>query len=201
MEQFLEVMRPLVEITEALGAQKWVTVSTIRPLLHQLFNKFLKSMPSESRLAKLRKQKMQHNLINQYIGSIVDLLNVATFLDPRFRTLKFLGEEKDEVVRKVTEEASTLSSPLLFDTSAESTDGRSLEPPQSKVPCWGKNSFIYWKMLVLKYQKIPLLKEPSKKSRDMKVKIKRVTVIHWNGGNLQVEDILFFPSWQGSIYL
>ena len=129
MEQFLEVMRPLFEITEALGAQKWVTVSTIRPLLHQLFNKFLKSMPSESRLAKLRKQKMQHNLINQYTGSIVDLLNVATFLDPRFRTLKFLGEEKDEVVWKVTEEAPTLSSPLLFDTSAESTDGRSLELP------------------------------------------------------------------------
>ena len=154
------------------------------------------------RLAYLMKQKMQHNLINQYTGSKVNLLNVATFLDPRFRTLKFLGEEKRRSCKEGNRRSIHPLFTFVFDTSAESTDGSSLEPPQSKVPCGGKNSFIYGKILsVLKYQKIPLLKEPSKKSRDMKVKIKRVTVIHWNGGNLQVEDILFFPSWQGSINL
>ena len=32
-------MKSLVTITEAIGAQKWVTISTIcRPLLHKLLN-------------------------------------------------------------------------------------------------------------------------------------------------------------------
>ena len=36
MEAYLSVMKPLVEITEALGAEKWVTISTIRPLIYKL---------------------------------------------------------------------------------------------------------------------------------------------------------------------
>lgn len=32
------VMKPLVEITEALGGQKFVTISTLRPLIYKLIN-------------------------------------------------------------------------------------------------------------------------------------------------------------------
>ena len=38
MDTYIQVMKPLVTITEAIGAQKWVTISTVRPLLHKLLN-------------------------------------------------------------------------------------------------------------------------------------------------------------------
>jgi len=33
LEHSVEVIKPFVDITEALGAEKWVTVSTLTPLL------------------------------------------------------------------------------------------------------------------------------------------------------------------------
>ena len=41
MELFVQIMNPIVEITEALGAQKYVTISMVRPLLHKLLNNIL----------------------------------------------------------------------------------------------------------------------------------------------------------------
>ena len=33
METYVQVMKPLVTITEAICAHKWATISTVRPLL------------------------------------------------------------------------------------------------------------------------------------------------------------------------
>ena len=33
MKTYVEVMKPLVTITEAMGAEKWITISTLRPIL------------------------------------------------------------------------------------------------------------------------------------------------------------------------
>ena len=41
LEGFVMVMEPLVEITEAIGADKWVTISTLRPILHKLLETHL----------------------------------------------------------------------------------------------------------------------------------------------------------------
>ena len=35
MESFVKTMKPLVKITEVMGAEKWITISAVRPLLHQ----------------------------------------------------------------------------------------------------------------------------------------------------------------------
>ena len=50
METFVEVMEPIVKITEAMGGQKWVTVSSVKPLLHQLSFKYLNIVPTDSKL-------------------------------------------------------------------------------------------------------------------------------------------------------
>ena len=49
MEVFVEVMKPLVDITEALGAHKFVTISTVCALLYKLLNNFLKPADSDPR--------------------------------------------------------------------------------------------------------------------------------------------------------
>ena len=38
LELFTKVMQPLVQITEAIGAEKWVTISAVCPLLYKLLS-------------------------------------------------------------------------------------------------------------------------------------------------------------------
>ena len=84
MEVFVEIMKPVVEITEALGAQKYnITISMIRPLLHKLLNNILKNSDSDCfcRLTKMMKLRMKENLHDHYTGPILELLNKVAFLD------------------------------------------------------------------------------------------------------------------------
>ena len=46
LELFIKVMKPLVDITEAIGAERWVTISVVCPLLHKLLEVYFK--PEES---------------------------------------------------------------------------------------------------------------------------------------------------------
>lgn len=55
MEIFLEVLKPIVEITEAIGGEKLVTISTIKPLLHKLLSKHSTEKPSDDTLTKILK--------------------------------------------------------------------------------------------------------------------------------------------------
>ena len=52
MEDYVQIMKPLVDITEAIGAEKWVTISTIRPLLHKILNCIFKPNLTDTRQQK-----------------------------------------------------------------------------------------------------------------------------------------------------
>ena len=57
IEVHIEVMKPMVTITEAIGAQQWVTISTLRPLLHKLLKSHLIEKSNDKRLAKKMKSE------------------------------------------------------------------------------------------------------------------------------------------------
>ena len=87
MEVFVEIMRPIVEITEVIGGEKRVTISAVRPLLHKLMNKHLALKPSDATLAKNIKSALLSDLRSRYADVATEtLLNKACFLDPRFKT-------------------------------------------------------------------------------------------------------------------
>jgi len=96
MELFVKTMKPIVEITGALGARKYVTISMLRPLLYKLFNKILKNYDSDCRLVKMMKLKMKENLHGRYSDSVLDLLNKAAYLDPHFKSLTFETESEKQ---------------------------------------------------------------------------------------------------------
>ena len=48
IEIFLEVFKPIVEITEAIGGEKLLIISTTKPLLHKLLSKHLIEKPSHN---------------------------------------------------------------------------------------------------------------------------------------------------------
>ena len=62
LEAFKEVMKPIVEITEAIGAEQWVTISAVRPVLHKLLEKHLKPSSSESLTVKMIKEAVRNDL-------------------------------------------------------------------------------------------------------------------------------------------
>ena len=74
MSDFLTIMEPFVQITEALGGEEWITITMVRPLLHKLLNVHLNISPSESQLIKTMKKAMFDNLSNRYTGPILSLL-------------------------------------------------------------------------------------------------------------------------------
>lgn len=102
LESFVKVMHPVVQITEAIGAEKWVTISAVRPLLYKLLSGIFLIGEQDTNLEKSMKLAMHSNLATRYTSDLLMMLNIAAFLDPRFRALSFLSEEeKLAVVSKV----------------------------------------------------------------------------------------------------
>ena len=106
MEIFLEVLKPIVEITEAIGGEKLVTISTIKPLLHKLLSKHLTKKPSDDTLTKTLKSILFTDLNGHYDTiKVENLLSKACLLDPRFKALSFLPQtEKNDIISNVEEE-------------------------------------------------------------------------------------------------
>ena len=106
MENYVEVMKPLVDITEAIGVEKWVTISTIKPLLHMLLRVNLASKPADTTQQKAIKSAMHSDLQQHYTGEMLLLLSKAAFLDLRLKVkaLSFLSPLKKEELRAAIEE-------------------------------------------------------------------------------------------------
>ena len=107
METFLEVLKPIVEITETLGGERVVTISAVRPLLHKLLSIHLVERSSDSPLAKTIKKILMADLKDRHSEeTVTSLINKACLLDPRFKALAFMIEsDKSHVTALVKEEA------------------------------------------------------------------------------------------------
>ena len=94
LECFVEVMKPFVDITEALGAEKWVIISSLAPLLYKILNICLKISSTDNRVVVAMKEAMYNDLSNRYHGTQHIILNKSALLDPRFKSLPFLKPEE-----------------------------------------------------------------------------------------------------------
>jgi len=129
LELFVKVMKPLVEVTESIGAQKWVTISAVRPVLYKLLEVYFKPKEGEkiTQLEKTMKTVMRANLADRYKGSVLKLLNTAAFFDPRFKELAFLpDDDRLDVIASVEAEtvvlAENITSPETESSFSSSTE-------------------------------------------------------------------------------
>ena len=87
IELLVEVLRPFQQATEAMGAVKYPTLSTVKPLLYKLLERTLKIEDSDSATAKKVKTAIKKDLEERYqTAALKRLMNVATYLDPRYVT-------------------------------------------------------------------------------------------------------------------
>ena len=120
MEKYVIVMKPLVEITEAIGAEQWVTISTLRPLLHKLLHVHLVGKSTDSKIESALKNTMRSDLQNRYVDDALVFLTKAAFLDPRFRMLGFLdSSEREDVISRLKEEAITLAESVIVQDESD----------------------------------------------------------------------------------
>ena len=89
VEELLLVLKPFNDATEIVGGEKYPTISIIAPLLHKFINIILKEEENDSPITKEVKEAIRTDLTTRYQSDEIQvMLNMAMFLDPRFKSLK-----------------------------------------------------------------------------------------------------------------
>ena len=97
VEKTLDVLRPLMTITNLLCESGTPTISLILPLKEKIMHAMKLRIGDTSLEADL-KMAVRDNLALQYGVTVEEFLLQATAVDPRFCTLGFLGEEERDKV-------------------------------------------------------------------------------------------------------
>ena len=92
MENLVEILKPFFQITETICGENYTIVSSIKPLLHHLLNTALDPRSNDLGAIKQLKEAVKQNLQQRYQDpETAKLLDIACFLDPRFKELPFLS--------------------------------------------------------------------------------------------------------------
>lgn len=87
LESVNKALSPLVEFTDALSGEQYVSVSYLKPVLHLFNEQVLKPQDDDTQLTKDIKVRILDYLNEKYADqSTQELLDMASLLDPRFKT-------------------------------------------------------------------------------------------------------------------
>lgn len=85
LEMFVELVKPLSYLTDALSGEKEVTCSAIRPLLQHVME-ICEDKDEDSPLSVQMKSAISDNLSSRYESEVISLvIDKCSFLDPRFK--------------------------------------------------------------------------------------------------------------------
>ncbi|OCT94090.1 E3 SUMO-protein ligase ZBED1-like [Xenopus laevis] len=137
IEGLVDLLQPFKQVAEMLSMSKYPTISMIKPLLHMLLNTSLNIKETDLKEISMAKEVIAKVLSSTYqqTPDIDMFLNVATFLDPRYKKLPFLSAfERAQVENRVIEEAK-----CFIDKGKENLKNEdkvftiSEEPPMKKM--------------------------------------------------------------------
>ena len=87
LEDLHHLLEPFKDSTEILSGQQYPTLSCLGPILADLKEK-VEQKDSDSKAIKSAKAAIREDLNQRYLDpSLVLLMNTASFLDPRFKSL------------------------------------------------------------------------------------------------------------------
>ncbi|CAM4533447.1 unnamed protein product [Leuciscus chuanchicus] len=132
LEATNKAVKPLQDFTDALSGESYVSVSYIKPVLHLFKTSLLLPEEEDLELTKTIKANIMRYLESKYCDlEKEELLDMATLLDPRFRTT-YIDASKLEVVKK---RAVSEISALCNSTTEEAGPSAVQEntPPKKKM--------------------------------------------------------------------
>lgn len=99
LESVHEALSPLLEFTDFLFRESYVTVSYVKPVLQLLRTKLLTVNELDTQLTKDFKTKIMAYLDEKYADQATDdLLDMATLVDPRFKA-QYIKPNKVEAIK------------------------------------------------------------------------------------------------------
>lgn len=120
LESINAAMKPLADFTDILSAEKYVTVSSVKPVLELIQDDLLSPGPDDTELTASIKQNMSRVLTEKYSSPAIQvLLRKATILDPRYRGSMEEAGALDDAKHQLVEELLDLG-PEGEGTSGES---------------------------------------------------------------------------------
>lgn len=126
LEEVQKALKPLQDFTDALSGEEYATLSIVRPALHLFNTSLLAPAEGDSELCQSIKRSIVDYLNNEFADpSTSDLLDIASFVDPRFKKKYTLREKADALKRKVFSEVESL---------LNSQNRRLSEPPTPAAP-------------------------------------------------------------------
>lgn len=142
LESINKALSPLADLTDILSEEKYVSVSSIKPLLNHMQCDILVPKEEDTRLTKDIKKNVSTYMERKYEQQETsELLDVATFLDPRFK-MKFVVDSdkdniKDRIIREGTEaqtakESTNQEHTIPQSTSTDSSTSVDAPPPAKK---------------------------------------------------------------------
>ena len=95
LESLRKTLGPLLEFTDAPSGEQYVSVSCIKPVLHP-FNNTVLAAADDTELTKDMKIIILEYLNENYLDpETVDLLDVASLVDPRFKDA-YIADDRQE---------------------------------------------------------------------------------------------------------
>jgi len=126
-------LSPLMEFTDALSGEEYVTISFVKHVLHILNSRVLAEEEDDVELTKKIKTSILAYLKEKYSDPITEeLLDTASFVDPRFKTTYISVHHVATIQEKVKTEK--VSAAAVLRESTESTQQPSTSSSEVKKP-------------------------------------------------------------------
>lgn len=137
LEGLIQVLQPFKVVANMIMSCRYPTISMVRPVLHMLVNTTLKVKEGDAKEIGMTKEVISKVLSGAYLQSshgISAFLDIAAFLDPRYKKLPFLSiQDRSKVESDVIEEAKAILERQIAERpSLEDFASVSDEPPIKK---------------------------------------------------------------------
>lgn len=110
LESVNKALCPLVEFTDALSGEQYVSVSYLKPVLYLFNEQVLKPQDDDTQLTRDIKVNILDYLNEKYADeSTQELLDMASLLDPRFKTTYINAERVDYMKTRAAAEMESLA--------------------------------------------------------------------------------------------
>lgn len=133
MEQLCQLLDPLSKFTDALCSDTRVTLSAVKLILDHITGDILEENDEDPALTKQMKRVIREDLNNQHKEKAMGVMQMACFIDPRFKN-NFLDDPVDDVIDSCVQEALKLT-PVLVRQEPQSSSSPSTEATGER-PSW-----------------------------------------------------------------
>ncbi|XP_025753343.1 zinc finger BED domain-containing protein 1-like [Oreochromis niloticus] len=122
LEAVNKALAPLVEFTDVLSGEEYVTISSVKPVLHILHSRVLAEEEDDVTLTKTIKSEILAYLDDKFSDPpTVELLDTASFVDPRFKAAYISADCVTTIQEKVKMEMKSAAA-VHPESTAESTE-------------------------------------------------------------------------------